>query len=208
MSTCRHIAALCLGLVLGLGQPAVGQEPGFVSDASIGPDAALYGLWINTFLTEGDGGPLRRLWETIEMQQEGLSVHEFFFADPQVEPSLPFAIITSQWTSGKFIDPDASKGCFGVIRFAPVIYSNLITGTQRYRHLRGSFAPQFRSFELSASGQELTVSELVLLEVPVNQVRTFPDDAIFATYRRFKENDTAVRDFSWGQVKAEAVWRD
>ena len=34
-------------------------------------------------------------------------------------------------------------------------------------------------------------------------VLTVPDDALFATYRRFRDAASAVRDLSWGQLKAE-----
>ena len=194
------IAGAALAQDAGLG------EVGFTDGAPAAARGELLGLWINSYLTDPSAGPVRRLWQTFEILDEGLAVHAYYFNDPLAGGTEPFSRVVSVWAAGTFRDPEPAKGTFDVIRFTPQLYSNLIPGTMRYRHLRGSFAPQFRRFFFSAGAESpdpdrLTLSELVVLEFPVDRVRSFPDEALFTEYRRVRIAPSAVEAVSWGRLK-------
>jgi hypothetical protein len=200
------LAPVVLAAVLW-GGAATAQSVGFSSG---GPSQAgrtdLLGVWVHAYLADTGDGTLRRLWQTFEIFDDSLSVHAYFFSDPQTVESQPFSRVISIWQAGTYTDPQAEKGVFDVIRFTPQVYSNLIPGTTRYRHLRGSFASQFRRFTFSPEFDQLRLSELVVLEFPVDQVRSFPDEALFTTFRRAGSLASVIESVSWGRLKNLGQW--
>lgn len=211
MASWLNILFIVLALTgSGWAQAGVPGAVGFINGAAA--RGALLGLWINSYLTDPEAGPVRRLWQTFEIFDEGVSVHAYYFSDPLEGDEEPFSRVVAIWEAGVFNDPEPAKGSFEVIRFTPQVYSNLIPGTMRYRHLRGSFAPQFRRFFFAPDADRLnpdrlTMSELVVLEFPVDQVRSFPDEAIFTEYRRVQAVPSAVEAVSWGKLKNGGLLR-
>lgn len=193
-----YIAVLAL-VRASWSQPA---DPGFAQDADPGNARRLAGRWINEFLfARGDETP-QRFWQIVEYARNGQTAHDYFSSDPrlQIEP-IPYTRVVSTWTVGTFVDPQADKGQVAVIRIQPSTQINYDDVRMRYQHFSGNFGPQFRRFALAAADARLSLSELVVLEVPGNIFISFPDDARNMLFERLPDPPSAVHDSGWGQLK-------
>ena len=202
------LALLVLPAVLPAGADGVVTTPGFSPNAPKGEaPAPLIGRWVNSFLHAEEDQPQRRFWQVIDLRQNGEMTHDYFSTDPALSAAIAYARIVSSWQAGNFLDPEAEKGCFEVIRFAPLAYSNYNARQGRYHTLRGNFAPQFRRFALSADHEELTLSRAVILEIPVDRVLSYPSGTASMLFSRYEPNgtNTAIEASSWGAIKEAAL---
>ena len=87
------------------------------------------------------------------------------------------------------------------MRLKPNRQVNYDTDRNQFRHIRSNFGAQFRRYDLSPYGATLTLSELVVLEVPGNIVISFPPTARDMVFSRMFTQPSAIAPTSWGQIK-------
>ena len=97
--------------------------------------------------------------------------------------------------------PQVSKSTLSVIRLKPTQQINYDINRNQFQHIRGNFGAQFRRYALSPDGATLTLSELVVLEVPGNIVISFPTTARDMIFSRMFTQPSAVAPTSWGRIK-------
>ena len=194
----RLFALLAVALVPW---PLSAQDPGFSPDEPAALPTQLAGRWINAFYFARPDEPPRPFWQIVEFDASGQAQHSYFSRDPVAEPSTPYTSIISTWQAGLFVDPEAAKGIFPVIRLKPSEQINYDALRDRFQHIRGNFGPQFRRYTLSSDGAQLTLSELVVLEVPGDIVISFPSAARDMVFSRLVDRPSAVEWTSWGQIK-------
>ena len=198
MRSLSILLALCLPLAASRAQESA---PGFVPETS-GIDAShLAGRWINQFLFSLDGATPQTFWQIVEFGADGATTHDYFSADPRLHTAPPYTRIASTWSVGTFVDPQPAKGKIAVIRIQPNRQTNYDAMRERFVHIRGNFAPQFRRFSFSADFARLTLSELVVLEVPGNLLLSFPADVRDMVFKRMPDPASPVRATTWGQIK-------
>lgn len=194
--------ALLILLVIAL-HPLVlnAQEPGFSPDPQSVHPVSLTGRWINEFYFAQSGQTPRLFWQIVELLPDGSTQHSYFSSDPIAQLATPYTSIISTWQAGSFIDPQVAKGTLSVIRLKPNEQINYDATLNQFQRIRGNFGPQFRRYALSADGATLTLSELVVLEVPGNIVISFPPTARDMVFSRILGLPSAVTPTSWGRIK-------
>ena len=131
--------------------------------------------------------------------------HAYFSRDPRRYADVPYTRIVSTWQAGVFVDPQKAKGAISVIRLQPSEQINYDEARARFQHISGNFGPQFRRFSLSLDGGELTLSELVVLEVPGNILISFPSDARDMVFQRLPDLSSSISRQSWAQLKRAEI---
>ncbi len=183
--------------------PLAAQPPGFSADPRTVHPAGITGRWINEFYFARTGQAPRLFWQIVEFAPDGRTEHSYFSLDPTSAPSTPYTSIVSTWQAGLFVDPQANKGILSVIRLKPSEQINYDATRNQFQHIRGNFGAQFRRYTLSSDGAQLTLSELVVLEVPGNIIISFPATARDMIFRRVVELPSAVSPISWAQLKQQ-----
>ena len=177
------------------------QEPGFSPDPQSAHPTSLTGRWINEFYFAQPSQTPRQYWQIIEFLSDGNTRHSYFSRNPTAQPVTPYTSIISTWQAGFFIDPQIGKGALSVIRLKPQQQVNYDIDRNQFQHIRGNFGAQFRRYALSPDGATLTLSELVVLEVPGNIVISFPPTARDMVFSRMFTQPSAIAPTSWGQIK-------
>tara|TARA_B110000495_G_C22952624_1_gene557924 strand:- start:285 stop:893 length:609 start_codon:yes stop_codon:yes gene_type:complete len=180
------------------------QQPGFSADNNNSNSRQLTGHWLNEFPFAQPGQSPRIFWQLIEFVDDGSTAHDYFSRDPLQHPANPYTRVVSAWHAGTFVDPQSAKGIFPVVRIEPSEQINYDADRDRFQHITGNFGPQFRRFTLSADGTRLTLSELVVLEVPGNIIISFPTDARNMVFHRLPDPASIVLPQSWGRIKQAA----
>lgn len=194
--------ALILLLTLALQPLALdAQDPGFSPDPQSAHPTSLTGRWINEFFFAQPGQTPRLYWQIIELLSDGNTRHSYFSRNPSARTATPYTSIISTWQAGSFIDPQLDKGTLSVIRLKPSQQINYDVDRNQFQHIRGNFGAQFRRYALSPDGATLTLSELVVLEVPGNIVISFPPTARDMVFSRIQTQPSAVAPTSWGRIK-------
>ncbi len=194
----RLIALLAIALTPW---PLWAQDPGFSPATPAQQPAQLAGRWINAFYFAQPDQLPRPFWQVIKLDADGRAQHSYFSRDPVAEPSTPYTSILSTWQAGLFVDPEVAKGTFAVIRLQPNEQINYDALLNSFQYIRGNFGPQFRRYTLSSDGAQLTLSELVVLEVPGDIVISFPSAARDMVFSRLVDRPSAVEFARWGQIK-------
>ena len=195
MLNIRYALLLLLALELDA------QGPGFSPDPQSVRPTSLTGSWINEFGFAKPGQTPRQYWQIIELLSDGSTRHSYFSHNPTAQPVTPYTSIISTWQAGLFIDPQIGKGTLSVIRFKPKKQINYDIDRNQFQHIRGNFGAQFRRYALSPDGATLTLSELVVLEVPGNIVISFPPTARDIVFSRMFTQPSAVAPINWGRIK-------
>jgi|GEM_PF-1293716 len=177
------------------------QQPGFSADKNDSHTHQLTGHWLNEFPFAPSGQTPRIFWQLIEFSGDGSTAHDYFSRDPLLHPAPPYTRVVSAWQAGIFVDPQRTKGTFPVVRLEPSAQINYDTERERFQHITGNFGAQFRRFSVSADGAHLTLSELVVLEVPGNIIISFPTHARDMVFRRLPDPTSVVHPQSWARVK-------
>tara|TARA_B100000575_G_scaffold263119_1_gene238016 strand:- start:78 stop:680 length:603 start_codon:yes stop_codon:yes gene_type:complete len=194
--------ALLLLIILTLHPLALyAQEPGFSPDPQSAYPTSLTGRWINEFYFAQPSQTPRQYWQIIEFLSDGSTRHSYFSSNPTAQPATPYTSIISNWQVGSFIDPQVGKSTLSVIRLKPTQQINYDINRNQFQHIRGNFGAQFRRYALSPDGATLTLSELVVLEVPGNIVISFPPTARDMIFSRMFTQPSAVAPTSWGRIK-------
>ena len=181
-------------------------EPGFSQDPDSGNARRLAGRWINEFLFARTGEAPRRFWQIVEFKRDGQLTHDYFSSDPHLQSApIPYTRVASTWKVGTFVDPEIDKGRFAVIRIQPNTLINYDNLRMRYQHVSGNFGPQFRRFAFATDNARLSLSELVVLEVPGEVLISFPDDARNMLFERLLDPPSAVHSSGWAQLKKTRV---
>ena len=191
----RYALLLLLALALDA------QEPGFSPDLQSVHPTSLTGRWINEFYFTQPSQTPRQYWQIIELLSDGNTRHSYFSSNPTAQPVTPYTSIISTWQAGLFVDPQIGKGVLSVIRLKPKQQINYDIDRNQFQHIRGNFGAQFRRYTLSPDGATLTLSELVVLEVPGNIVISFPLTARNMVFSRMLTQPSAIAPTSWGQIK-------
>lgn len=177
------------------------QQLGFSAAGDHSQLPRLTGRWLNEFSFAQPGQEPRIFWQLIDLFADSSMAHAYFSRDPRLHPDIPYTRIVSTWQAGVFVDPQKNKGPISVIRLQPSAQINYDKESERFQHISGNFGPQFRRFSLSLDGGELTLSELVVLEVPGNIIISFPAAARDMVFQRLPDPASTVADQSWAGVK-------
>ena len=181
------------------------QQPGFSAAEDHSHSSQLPGHWLNEFtFAQADQTP-RVFWQRVDLFADGSMAHAYFSRDPRRYADVPYTRIVSTWQAGVFVDPQKAKGAISVIRLQPSEQINYGEARARSQHISGNFAPQFRRFSLSLDGGELTLSELVVLEVPGNILISFPSDARDMVFQRLPDLSSSISRQSWAQLKRAEI---
>lgn len=190
--TALGLCLLCVGVV--------GADPGFVADLDPDNAARLQGRWINEFLYPVDG-TATSFWQVVDFGDTVIS-HAYFSRDPRLREDNPYTTVVSQWAVGSYTDPGEGGARWPVIRLQPTHIIDYDEERDRFRRISGDYAPQFRRFTFADDGT-LNLSELVVLEIPVDRLLDFPDDAATMVFGRLAETGTAVPSRGWARLKTD-----
>lgn len=181
------------------------QQPGFSAAEDRSHLSQLTGRWLNEFTFAQAAQTPRVFWQSVELFADGSMAHAYFSRDPRRYADVPYTRIVSTWQAGVFVDPQKAKGAISVIRLQPSEQINYDKERARFQHISGNFGPQFRRFSLSVDGGELTLSELVVLEVPGNILISFPSDARDMVFQRQPNAPSSISRQSWAQIKRAKI---
>jgi hypothetical protein len=197
------LAALSLAAILTPGRAHGQTEAGFVACSDPAAAKDIVGSWLHDSVqTHGQFAGFR-VWTRLQIHADGEAVEDYFFEEPGQSDLPAFARLFATWTSGSYIDPEADKGVFEVIRLAPYLSATFNPTTGTYDGLGGLSLPVFRRFILSPDGTGMALSTSVFLGLPSqNQALSFPADFESRDFVRQSTNTTAVADLSWGRIKS------
>lgn len=196
MATLLFIILLCA--------PLCAQE-----SAGYAPDnglfrAPLVGVWTSKSLHQHDRQAVD-LWHRVEIRADGEMVHDYYNVDPSSGNTKPIERLFSQWSAGKYVDPDPARGTYQVMRITPYESHSLMGDSNEYLRMRGAFIPVYRRFSFSQADGQLTLSEPFVLVVPYTDIpRSFPAEATYLDYIRYVP-DTSVAATRWGLIKNQQL---